>query len=263
MKKKKIIFVITLGIIILSVIIFRNIQLGYNKISIIYDKENDSQAIELGIPKFSFMKKENEKNYSYKNIRSNKVLVKEVKSYLNTLKKLKCNNTTYYYDNKNDFTIIDYSVKNHILYNTISYEVRYKDYCFSKKIDEYAKVLGGVERFHTLNDKISKDSELTPLLVVSFLDDINIEKQEFKATLKVKYLTPISNNFKDISTKEIEESTGTYKIENGKLYYTRTSIELKADDVDIPKTSVFEIKDQQLILVDNYLSKYINNVILK
>lgn len=67
--------------------------------------------------------------------------------------------------------------------------------------------MGGVERFHALNGKISKDSVLTPLLVVSFLDDINIENQEFKATLKVKYLTPISNNFKDIYTKEIEEST--------------------------------------------------------
>ena len=61
--KKKIILISTLVIIILTVIIFRNIQLGYNKISIIYDKENGSQTIELGIPKFSFMKKENDKRF--------------------------------------------------------------------------------------------------------------------------------------------------------------------------------------------------------
>lgn len=263
--KKKIILISTLVIIILTVIIFRNIQLGYNKISIIYDKENGSQTIELGIPKFSFMKKENDKSYSYKNIRNNGVLAREVKLYLNTLTKLKCNDTTYYYDDKNDFTIIDYSIKNRILYNTISYEVRYGDYCFSSKMNEYANILGGIKRFYTYNDKISlsEDKEFTPLLVVSFLDDINMEKQKFTATLEVRYLTPMPNEWKVVSRKEIEKSTGTYEIKDGKLYYTRANIELKAEDIDIPKTSVFEIKNQQLILVDNYLSKYDNNVILK
>lgn len=265
MKKKNLMFIITFVIIVLLIIIFRNIQLGYNKISIIYDKENDSQTIKLGIPKFSFMKKENDKGYSYKNIRNNRVLAKEVKSYLNTLSKLECNDTTYYYDDENDFTIIDYSVKNRILYNTISYEVRYGDYCFSSKMKEYANILGGIKRFHTLNDKIllSEDKEFVPILVVSFLDDINMENQEFTATLEVRYLTPIPDEWKVVSRKEIEKSTGTYEIRNSKLYYTRTNIELKAEDIDIPKTSVFEIKDQQLILVDNYLLKYDHNVVLK
>lgn len=45
------------------------------------------------------------------------------------------------------------------------------------------------------------------------------------------------------------------KKENDKLYYTRTNIKLKDSDIDIPKTSVFKIKDQKLILIDNYLSK--------
>ena len=88
-----------------------NIPLGYNKISTINGNKNKTQTIELGIPKLSFMKKENSKNYSYKNIRSNKILAKEMKSYLNTLNKINCNNTTYYYDAKNKFTIINYSVK--------------------------------------------------------------------------------------------------------------------------------------------------------
>ncbi len=264
MKRKKLIFIITL-VIIIAVIIFRNIQLGYNKISIIHDKENGSQTIELGIPKFSFMKRENDRSYSYKNIRNNEVLAKEVNSYLNTLTKLECNDTTYYYDNKNDFTIINYSIKNRILYNTISYEVRYGDYCFSSKMNEYADILGGIKRFRTYNDKVSlsEGKEFTPLLIVSFLDDIDMENHKFTATLEVRYLTPLPNEWKLISEKEIEKSTGTYEIKDGKLYYTRVNIEQKAEDIDIPKTSVFEIKNQQLILVDNYLSKYDNNVILK
>ena len=73
MKKKKSIFIITLIIIILTFIIFRNIKLGYNKISFIYDMKKDSQIIELGVPKFSFMGKESDKSYSYKNIRNNKI----------------------------------------------------------------------------------------------------------------------------------------------------------------------------------------------
>ena len=90
-----------------------------------------------------------------------------------------------------------------------------------------------------------------------------MENQKFTATLEVRYLTPMPNEWKVVSRKEIEKSTGTYEIKDGKLYYTRANIELKAEDIDIPKTSVFEIKNQQLILVDNYLSKYDNNVILK
>ena len=264
MNKKKTIFIILVIIIFIGIMLL-NIPLGYNKISTINGNKNKTQTIELGIPKLSFMKKENSKNYSYKNIRSNKILAKEIKSYLNTLNKINCNNTTYYYDAKNKFTIINYSVKNHILYNTISYEVRYGDYCFSKKMDEYANILGGIRRFHTLNSNISlsKDKAFTPLLVVGFLDDINMDKKEFTATMKVRYLTPIADDWKVVSRKDIEKSTGTYEIKNDKLYYTRTNIELKADELDIPKTSVFKIKDQKLILTDNYLSKYDNNVILE
>ena len=92
---------------------------------------------------------------------------------------------------------------------------------------------------------------------------INMDKKEFTATMKVRYLTPLADDWKVVSRKDIEKSTGTYEIKNDKLYYTRTNIELKADELDIPKTSVFKIKDQKLILIDNYLSKYDNNVILE
>lgn len=254
-----------LVILLITFLVFKFMHLGYNKVSIIYDQENGSQTVELGVPKLSFMAKENDKSYSYKNIRGNKTLKKEVKSYLNTLDKLKCNNTNYYYDKKNDFTIINYSVKNNILYNTISYEVRYGNYCFYKKMNEYAKKLGGISRYHTLNDSysLSEDKEFSPILVVSFLDSIDIKNQKFTATMKVDYLSPIPNVRKYVSRKELEQSSGTYEIKDNKLYYTRINIEKKAEDVDIPKTSIFEIKDQKLILIDNYFSNYENEVILK
>lgn len=268
MKKRNIIIIIIIALIIVIVafIIFRNVQLGYNKISMIYDKEEGSQTIELGVPKLSFMKKENDKSYSYKNIRSNKVLNNEVKSYLNTMEKIECNDTTYYYDSKNDFTIINFSINDHILYNTISYEVRYGNYCFNLQMDKYSKKMGGIKRYHTLNDeaiKLSEDTEFIPRLVVGFLDDVDLDSRTFTASLYAYYLTPISNNWESLKRKELEKSSGIYEIKGDKLYYTRTSIEQKSDDIDIPETSIFEIKDKKLVLLDNYLSKYDNNVILK
>lgn len=267
MKKnlKLIISIFILLIILILFLIFKNLSLGYYKQIIIYDFEVGSQTVELGVPKLSFMSKVNDKSYSYKNIRDNRVLTKEIKKYLNTLNQLKCNNTIYYYDNKNDFTIIDYSVKNNILYNTISYEVRYGDYCFSRKIDNYSKKLGGIKRYHGMNNKysISEDKEFTPILVVGFLDDVDIKKQKFTATMKVEYLYPIPNVWQYVSKKEIEQSSGIYEIKDNKLYYTRTNIEKAAEDIDIPEVSVFEIKDQKLVLMDNYLEEYDKNIILQ
>jgi hypothetical protein len=116
MKKKR---MLVIGIVILVLVIiyfiFRNIYFGFSIEHNIYDKTNGSQTVELGIPKFSFFKQENDKSYSYKNIRSNKVLTKEIKEFLNTLEHISCNNTTYYYDSKNKFSIIDYSIKNHYI----------------------------------------------------------------------------------------------------------------------------------------------------
>ena len=136
--RKKVIIIISI-IILTSILLFfvsQILPLGYYKEQIIYDTTNGSQTIELGIPKLSFMKKENDKSYSYKNVRGNKVLTKEVKEFLNTLEPIECNDTTYYYNSENDFTIIDYSVKNHYIYNTISYRVVDGDYCYNNKLGE-------------------------------------------------------------------------------------------------------------------------------
>ena len=214
----------------------------------------------------SVMAKNNDQSYSFKNLRNSNIVENEVKKYLKTLKYSTCNNTIYYYDEKDNFSIINYSVKNHILYSTISYEIVEKDYCFTQKMSEYSQKLNGLKRFHTLNGEgfsLSEDKEFTPRLVISFLDDIDMEKQKFTATLEISYLSPIPNEWKVVARKEIEKSTGTYEIKDDKLYYYRSEISEKADDINIPEVSAFKIDNGNLVLIDNYLSDYENNIILK
>lgn len=267
MRKKIIILIpiIILVVIIVSFLVFRNVHLGYDKTSMIYDKTDGNQTIELGIPKLSFMAKENDKSYSFKNIRSNRVIKKEIKEFLETLEPTQCNNTTYYYDKENDFTIIDYSVKNYFFYNTISYRVSSGSYCFLEKVKEYGNLLGGSNRFHTLNSefKLSEDVKFEPRLVVAFLDNTDVKNQQFNAKLDVYYLSPIPNEWKSVARKEIESSTGTFEIKDDKLYYTRTEIKKSSDDVKIPNVSIFSIDNGKLVLIDDYLSTYTDIIELK
>ncbi|HIU40185.1 MAG TPA: hypothetical protein IAB68_02650 [Candidatus Aphodocola excrementigallinarum] len=263
MKKKLVILFVIILILIGLFAVFKVIPLGYDKKDLTGKKDF---KVELGVPKLSFMKKENDNSYSYKNLRGNNILKKEIRNYLNTLDKLKCNNTTYYYDDKNDFTIINYNVKNNVLYNTISYEVRKGDYCFNLKMNEYAKKINGLKRYHTLNGegfKLSEDEEFTPRLVVGFLDDVDLDDKTFSASLHAYYLTPNKESWKSVFKKELETSSGTYEIKGDKLYYTREKIDQKAEDINVPEVSIFKIEDGKLLLIDNYLSNYEEDVILE
>lgn len=263
-RAKKIILCMIVFIFIIMYLIFRNIYLGYEIKKVNYSHSN--RNINIGIPKTSFMTKNNDRSYSFKNLRNSNIVENEVKKYLKNLKYSTCNNTIYYYNESDNFSIINYSVKNHILYSTISYEIVDKDYCFTEKMSDYSKKLNGVKRFHTLNGdgfSLSENKEFIPRLVVSFLDDIDIDKQEFTATLEISYLTPIPNDWKVVARKEIEKSTGIYEIKDDKLYYYRTDILEKAYDINIPEVSVFKIEDGNLVLIDNYLSDYEENIILK
>lgn len=263
-KNRKFIIIISIIIILIATFIFtsRIIYLGYNIDHMKNDETN--KTIELGVPKLSFMKKVNEKNYSYKNLRSNKLLTKEVKSYLNTLEATKCSDSTYYYNSKYDYTIIDYSIKNHHIYNTISYSTFDGNYCLIKKVNEYAKKLGGVKRIHSINGGIIRfDEDWNYKFEVVFIDgEISSDNiYDFNARLNVRY--HIRKNYKEYDTYTLEDSTGTYEIKDDKLYYYRTEIKEKSNDITIPDTSVFKIDDGKLILIDNYLSDYQKDIILK
>lgn len=253
-KMKKIFICLIILLLFIVYLIVRNISFGIDVKTVEYAHTN--RNINLGIPKTSFMMKNNDRSYSFKNLRNSSIVENEVKEYLKTLKYLTCNDTIYYYNEKDNFSIINYSIKNHVLYNTLSYEIVDNDYCYMKKIYEYQEKLGRLESYHTMNAIRPSKNYREGYLCVEFLDggDTPGKIYEFKATLKLAYIKINDDN----SIKEyiLEKSSGNIEIKGNKLYYYRTKILKQADDINVPEVSTFNIKDAKLTLVDNYVSKY-------
>lgn len=263
-KLKKIILFIIVLILIIIYITFKNLYLGYEVKNVNYSYTN--RNINLGVPKMSFMMKNNDRSYSFKNLKNSNIVENEVKKYLKTLKYSTCNDTIYYYDEKDNFSVINYSVKNNILYSTISYEIVENDYCYTDKLNEYSKKLGALKKMRVLNGgKISLYEDWDSKFEVVFIDGYTGGKSdkpyEFQANLKVYYYKRKSD--KQFYTYTLENSTGSFEIKDNKLYYYRTNISEKSDNIKIPEVSVFKIENGNLILVDNYLSEYEENIILK
>jgi hypothetical protein len=129
---------------------------------------------------------------------------------------------------------------------------------------EYSEKLGGLKRYHMLNGgKISLNEDWDTKFEVAFLDnsDYSNDTYELKATLKVLFYKKLTD--KSLNAITLEESFGDFEIKDNKLYYYRKGIKESSNDITIPEETVFEIKDQKLILIDNYLSKYEENIILK
>lgn len=244
--KKNICILLPITLIII-IILFKLLPFGYIIKPIHYTNNNTNKVISLGVPKFSFNMKNNENSYSYKNFRGNSVLISEVRNYLNSLEHISCNNTTYFFDKDAVITIIDYKVKNRFLYNTISYNIRMGNYCNTMLLKEYKEKLGTLNTFRTLYSENKQ-------LVVHFLPEIKKNQKDylFEASMNIYY-----------NSKVLEVSKGTFKIENDELIYYRTEISNKDKDINIPNVSVFVIKNNKLILKENYLSKYEKGIILK
>ncbi len=249
LSKKIMIFILPI-IFIGAATLYKLIPFGYNVEHIRYT-HNEDKLINLGIPKFSFLMKNNENSYSYKNFRGKSILTSEIKNYLNTLNHISCNDTTYFYDTDANITIIDYSVKGNLIYNTISYNIINGNYCLDWQIKEYSKKIGNINTIHTLYAEKSN-------LIVYFLPSLESENNQNKwlATLNIYY-----NNGKN--SKIIERSKGTFEIINDELIYYRTEITEHENNIEIPNVSNFVIKDQKLILKDNYLKDYEKSIILK
>ena len=139
--KKYIIIPVCLVIIILLIIVFKNIYLGYKIINIDYNYDYGNQKIKLGVPKMSFMMRNNDRSFSFKNLRGSNVLESEIKKYLKTLKYSTCNDTIYYFDEKSNISIINYKVKDKILYSSIDYQISIGDYCYTSKLEDYSKYI--------------------------------------------------------------------------------------------------------------------------
>lgn len=242
-KTRKIVITLIIILIVIFIILFKFVSFGYSVKHINYS--NDDKLINLGVPKFSFLMQNNENNYSFKSFRGKNVLEKEIKDYLRTLNCVSCKNTVYYYDESADITIVSYSVISNILYSTISYSVRSGNYCNQFWANDYSKKIGGY----------SVKSMDTDSILVAFYPSVRInEKTVFTAELMV---TDKKND------KTLEASGGRFEIKNDEFIYYRDDFYDKDDSIDIPNQSVFKIKDKKLILEDNYLSKYEDEVVLK
>ena len=259
--KKYIIIPVCLVIVILLIIVFKNIYLGYKIINIDYNYDYDNQKIKLGVPKMSFMMKNNDRSFSFKNLRGSNVLESEIKKYLKTLKYSTCNDTIYY-DEKSNISIINYKVKDKILYSSIDYQISIGDYCYTSKLEDYSKyIILGHEYTNNKNNLKNIDlNEVKISLLDGGLGTSLATKSEYDFLIKFMVLKPA----KDRKVwYVIEDSEGTYEIKDDKLIYYRVNMKDCIDKSIIPKVSTFTIKDKKLILDDNYLSKYEKNVILE
>lgn len=136
MKKTLKITLTIFSIIILIILILTNFPLKKGYLYSIYDfvepKEDVSGKLELSRPLLSYNLIEEEVDgiitITFKNIRSNRVLKKEIEEHISTYKVIKCNNKEFYYNNEG-YTIIDYQIKNHFLYNSIHYDFVFGNYC--------------------------------------------------------------------------------------------------------------------------------------
>ena len=243
---RKVVFILAPFLILIGVVLFQVIPFGYQVIPTRYT-HNSNQLIYLGIPKYSFLLENVEDSYAFKSFRGKTVLQSEIKAYLNTLDKLTCNETHYYYDPTTDITFIDYQVDGHLLYNTVSYSVRKGNYCQSLQMDEYMDKIGPLYQDKTL---YAEDSRLS----VYFNLDYKYEENKLKwiAHLYVYY-----------DQKLLEDSSGVFEIQKDLLTYYRTDISSQDEKLEIPNISSFVIKDQKLILKDNYLKQYEKSIILK
>lgn len=261
--KKKFIKIIIPTIIVLAVLIcllFKNLYIGYEIKNVKFHNGYQERNIQIGVPKLSFMMKNNDRSYSFKSFRGGNVLETEIKRYLKTLKYLNCNDTIYYYDKTNDFSIINYFTKDKFLYSTIAYELSDGDYCYRQKLNEYSKYID-LKTLHTMNATLGfiLSEENIGKTMIQVLDDIIVKENEYRFTIKMRVLYVV----KSTQAHVIEDSEGTYEIKDGKLIYYRDKIILAKDESIIPKVSTFTIKDKTLILDDNYLKEYEDEIILK
>lgn len=114
-KYLKLSLIIITSILIVAILIVKFIPFGSK-----YYKNS-----KLEIPKLSFdIKIEEDKSIIFKTFRSKKIIKMELTGIFNEHQKYLCNNKYYYYDNKNDITIIDFNISNSSIFNKV--EIKYR-----------------------------------------------------------------------------------------------------------------------------------------
>ena len=134
MKTRDLINFLIIVLWIVGIIILRGTYFGHERVSLIYEyaeSDKGNEIIEIAIPKFSFGFKENSEITTYKNIRSKKVLTREMNEVLEKYKKISCNDKEYYYNEDKNFTLLEYRLENKIFYNLIIIKYELDNYCES------------------------------------------------------------------------------------------------------------------------------------
>lgn len=252
-QKLKYLFIILFLIILIIVVILKNVYFGY----LIKEYKYKDIRINLGIPKASFNIKNYDRSYSYYNFSNKSVIKEEIKNYLKTLEYSICNDSVYYYDKINNISVIDYKVKDYILFSKVDMIIDVNDYCYNQKIYEYNKYIENTNYAMNYSRKIidGKLENIDGRIYYGILLDHD-SKNDFKVNVSVI----LQHN---TYGETLEESKGTYEIRNNKYVYIRDEIIKKDNRIKIPTVSTFKIVDRKLILEDNYLSKYVNKVELE
>lgn len=81
-RKKIIVAALLVVIAILSCLLFKNLYIGYDMKNVNFYNGYQERNIEIAVPKLSFMMRNNDRSYSFKNFRSSNVLETEIKKYL-------------------------------------------------------------------------------------------------------------------------------------------------------------------------------------
>lgn len=125
MLKNKILMIIL--IIIIIVLLF----IEYFNFGI--TKYQTAENIKLEIPKLSIKNKEDSNYISFLSFRNKKILKKELDNIVLNYEKITCDNKIYYYNKKDDVTIISYDVKNDFIINKlyIKYQKGFYNNCIN------------------------------------------------------------------------------------------------------------------------------------
>lgn len=248
---KKIITIV-LTIIILLIIIPKLLPVKRETANIIYDMENGSQTIELVIPKYSFLTKQdyqNKLNLRTTSIQSSKKINKLIQKELSSYTKINCNNTTYYYNNNLDFTIKKYQIKNYLIYTNIYYEYSFGNYC--NKLNLTDSEIINLNTTYKLSNK-NKEYNYNISLQTGYNSDSNTAKLEI-------YIT-------DIKTKNIifsDKSIGNIELIDNKTKLKYTKETYLTNNSELSKELFFIIDNKNTLYLDNdYLFKYINTDII-
>ena len=126
--------------------------------------------------------------------------------------------SVYYYDKINNISVIDYKVKDYILFSKVDMIIDVNDYCYNQKIYEYNKYIENTNYAMNYSRKIidGKLENIDGRIYYGILLDHD-SKNDFKVNVSVI----LQHN---TYGETLEESKGTYEIRNNKYVYIRDEI---------------------------------------